>query len=190
MESLLHQNKTFEGIIYAEKVIKGREFEGCSFRACDFSNSNFSHSRFSDCTFIGCNLAMMKLNGSTLDGIMFKDCKLVGMDFSECADFLFSVRFENCLLDFASFARKKMAKTLFKDSSLKGAMFTNAVLSKALFENSNLEGAVFDSTNLQEANFITAYNYALDPERNNIKKAKFSQYGLAGLLAKYDIRVE
>lgn len=189
MESEIHQNKTFERIIYAEKVVKNREFEQCTFKSCDFSKSDFSYSRFSDSAFIDCNLALMKLNQATLDNIVFKDCKLIGMNFSDCSDFLFSARFENCLLDFASFSNKKMGKTVFKDSSLKSAEFTNAFLSKALFENTNLSGAVFNRTNLQEANFVTAYNYSIDPELNNIKRATFSQHGLAGLLAKYGIRV-
>lgn len=189
MESTIHQDKTFKQIVYAEKVVKNREFEGCTFKSCDFSNSNFSHSRFSDCSFIDCNLALMKLNQSTLDNITFKDCKLIGMNFHECADFLFSVRFESCLLDFVSFANKKMGKTIFNNSSLKNAVFANAQLNKALFAHTNLEGAVFNRTNLQEADFLTAYNYTIDPEQNQIRKAKFSTDGVAGLLAKYDIRI-
>ncbi|MGB5462457.1 MAG: pentapeptide repeat-containing protein, partial [Aureibaculum sp.] len=34
------------------------------------------------------------------------------------------------------------------------------------------------------------YNYSIDPEKNPIKKAKFSQDGIGGLLDKYDIVIE
>lgn len=190
MESQIHENKAFEKVTYAGKGTWSKEFEQCTFKSCDFSESSFSQCRFTDCQFIGCNLAMLKLNRSTLSNVGFKECKLIGVNFSECEDFLFTVRFENCILDYASFMKKKMPKTQFLNSSLKNVTFAHANLTKAMFDNTDLEGTVFERTELKEANFATAYNYTLDPEQNNIKKARFSQYGIAGLLTKYDIRIE
>ncbi|GHA72619.1 pentapeptide repeat-containing protein [Pontibacter akesuensis] len=190
MEALLHEGKTFEKISYSGKEVKGREFEGCTFRQCDFSNSNFSHNRFVDCQFIGCNLAMMKLNGTSLRDAIFEDCKLTGINFHECEDFLFSVQFEGCILDYASFMKKKMPKTKFSHTSLKNVDFSNANLAGAMFDNTNLEGAVFSRTELKEANFLTAYNFNIDPEINSLTKARFSLHGIPGLLTKYKIRVE
>jgi fluoroquinolone resistance protein len=43
---------------------------------------------------------------------------------------------------------------------------------------------------LEKADFRTAYNYSIDPEKNRIKKAKFSIFGVTGLLDKYDIEIE
>jgi len=43
---------------------------------------------------------------------------------------------------------------------------------------------------LEKVNFLTSYNYSIDPENNRLKKAKFSMNGLAGLLGKYDIEIE
>ncbi|MDX5418430.1 MAG: pentapeptide repeat-containing protein [Hymenobacteraceae bacterium] len=190
MDEQLHQDKTFEKILYPNKAIKGREFENCIFKNCDFSSGDFSNNRFTDCEFVGCNLAMLKLGGSTLNGVTFKECKLTGINFSECEEFLFTVRFEHCLMDYTSFLLRKMPKTHFINSSLKNAVFEQANLTKAKFDNTDLEGAVFERTNLNDADLVTAYNYIIDPELNNIKKAKFSQNGLAGLLTRYDIRVE
>jgi len=72
----------------------------------------------------------------------------------------------------------------------KRADFTETDLTMAVFTNCDLMGATFVQTNLKKADFRTAKNYALDPELNRIKGATFSQYGLAGLLAKYDIVIE
>ncbi|MHC2992763.1 MCBG-like protein [Pontibacter sp. HJ8] len=190
MEALIHQDKTFDKVIYPGKAIRNREFEDCIFRNCDFSNGDFSQNRFTDCQFMGCNLAMLKLNRSTLSNVRFKECKLTGINFSECEEFLFTVRFEGCLLDYASFLKRKMPKTHFINTSLKNTVFEQAILTKAVFENTDLAGAVFERTQLNEANLVTAYNYIIDPELNTIKKAKFSQYGLSGLLAKYDIQIQ
>ena len=46
-----------------------------------------------------------------------------------------------------------------------------------------------DRTNLSGADFSTAFNFDIDPEANTIKKAKFSSYGLQGLLTKYNLQI-
>lgn len=69
MERIVHEDKTFEKVVYAEKVVKWREFQSCSFINCDFSNSEFYYSKFLDCTFEGCNLSMMKLSESTVNNV-------------------------------------------------------------------------------------------------------------------------
>jgi uncharacterized protein YjbI with pentapeptide repeats len=63
-------------------------------------------------------------------------------------------------------------------------------LTEALFDNCNLRLTVFSETIANKADFSTSYNYTIDPEKNKIKKAKFSLDGLVGLLAKYDIVVK
>jgi hypothetical protein len=50
--------------------------------------------------------------------------------------------------------------------------------------------ANFDSTNLEKVDLRTAFNYSISPERNRIKKAKFSSQGLVGLLQHHDIIIE
>ncbi|TXK44287.1 pentapeptide repeat-containing protein [Pontibacter qinzhouensis] len=190
MEAVFHQDKTFEKINYAGQVVHDREFENCTFKRCDFTGSQFAGCRFHDCTFEGCNLAMIKLNRSTLNNVVFTECKLTGINFSECEDMLFTVKFDTCILDYASFMRKKMPGTRFTSSSLKEVVFSQANLEKAVFDNSNLERAIFNQTQLKSADFVTAYNFDIDPEFNNIKNARFSQYGLPGLLTKHDLRVE
>src|SRR5690606_13347999 len=85
---------------------------------------------------------------------------------------------------------KKLVKTNFLDCSIKNAIFTDADLTKAVFNRADLAGTVFSHTLLKEADFTTAINYALDPALNVVKKAKFSLYGLPGLLAQYDIKVQ
>jgi fluoroquinolone resistance protein len=190
MEATTHENKTFEKVIYCGKEVKNKEFEHCTFKDCDLSDSLFLNNRFTECIFTGCNLSMTKLAGSSLRDVSFKHCKLLGVNFSECEDFLFSVHFENCILDYASFVRKKMTKTKFIHTSLKQVAFSGSNLSQAVFDHSDLADAVFNGTDLKEADFRTANNYVIDPELNSIKKAKFSLHGVVGLLVKYGIRIE
>ncbi len=190
MNEHLHQNKVFEKVTYSQKEIKNREFESCTFQQCDLSESNFIGCRFIDCTFSSCNLTMLKLNRCTMSNALFRDSKILGVNFSNCEDSLFSVRFEGCVADYASFMNKKMAKTVFRQTSLKQVNFANAVLTQAVFDGCDLYDATFNRTQLNEADFRTARNYIIDPENNPVRKAKFSAYGLVGLLTKYNLHIE
>jgi fluoroquinolone resistance protein len=189
MQPLIHDSKTFEDVSYTEQLIKGREFHDCTFKKCDFSNSDFSHCKFVDCVFEGCNLSMMKLGGTTLNHAEFKHCTVLGVNFSQCQDFLFTVGFDSCILDYASFMGKKMLKTNFIKTSLKEVSFTGANLAGSVFDETNLADAVFNQTDLTSVNFTTAFNYILNPELNVMRKAIFSIDGVAGLLGKYNIKI-
>ncbi|HEX8574958.1 MAG TPA: pentapeptide repeat-containing protein [Flavobacterium sp.] len=190
MEDLIHINKTFNKTVFSNATINNREFDSCIFKNCDFSNSDFSKSTFLDCEFIDCNLGMVKLSGTSLKNVRFQTCKLLGILFHECDDFLFEVHFQNCILDYASFSNKKMTKTKFDSCSIKEVNFSNSNLTNAVFHNCDLDRAVFNETQLAGVDFRSAYNFKIDPEFNPMKKAKFSGQGIIGLLDKYDIKIE
>jgi uncharacterized protein YjbI with pentapeptide repeats len=68
--------------------------------------------------------------------------------------------------------------------------FTETNLSVAVFDHCDLSGSIFDGTKLEKADLRSAYNYSIDPERNRLKKAKFSWPGLTGLLNKHGLIIE
>jgi uncharacterized protein YjbI with pentapeptide repeats len=190
MEDLIHIQKTFEKVIFINKKVNNREFEDCIFKKCDFSNSDFSNNTFMDCEFIDCNLSMTQLRGTSLKTVNFSNCKLLGIEFQSCTDFLFAGNFQDCVLDYSSFANKKIPKTKFNNCSMKEVSFIGANLTQSVFDNCNLDNAIFNDTQLKEVNFLTAYNYKIDPEFNPMKKARFSTQGIPGLLDKYDIKIQ
>ena len=190
MKNLIHTHKTFEKVSFIGKTVNNREFEDCVFKNCDFSNSNFCNNTFMDCEFIDCNLSMTELTGTSLKTVHFKECKLLGIQFHLCADFLFSVSFQDCVLDYSSFTNKKIPKTKFNSCSMKEVTFIGTNLTNSSFENCNLDNAIFNDTQLAGADFRTAYNYKIDPEFNPMRKAKFSTQGIEGLLDKYDLIIK
>ena len=190
MEALTHEDKTFDKLVQPGRAFHGRIFEQCTFTRCDLSKSDFAKSRFIDCTFIGCDLSMIKLRGASLQHVVFKECKLLGVDFSVCSEMLFSPWFEQCILDHSVFAGRRMAKTHFNRCSLKGVDFEQAELNEAVFDTCDLQDAVFDRTQLRTADLTSAFNYRIDPERNDVQGARFSMDGALSLLAKYGIVIE
>ncbi len=190
MQNTLYEDKTFENITRSGEEIVNREFEGCCFKNCTLSDTVFNSIVLIECTFIGCNLSMMKLKNCRMNDVSFKGCKILGVNFGECIDSSLEVKFEDCILDYSLFTKKKMWKTQFLNTSLKNADFTETDLTGSKFVKCDLDGAVFANTVCKDVDFVSAANYVIDPEHNNIRKAKFSEHGLAGLLVKYDIRIE
>ena len=68
--------------------------------------------------------------------------------------------------------------------------FVEAELTNASFKDCDLTNAVFENTLLEGADFRTAFNFSIDPERNEISRARFSVQNVVGLLGKYRIRIE
>jgi len=188
-EELFFTQQLFQQINQLEKGTRKTTFEGCSFKNCDFSQENFKGCNFINCEFDACNLSMVKFKDVALDGVTFKHSKLIGVDFSIAKDFLFSVHFSDCILDYATFVKKKNKRAKFINCALKGADFSGADLTLSVFSRCDLSGAVFGRTMLAQVDFSEAYNFSIDPELNNLRKAIFSQAGLSGLLHKYDIVV-
>ncbi len=182
----LFQDQTFEKIT----TLPLWEYENCHFLSCDLSECDLSQIRLIDCVFDKCNLSMAKVWSTSMQHINFVDCKLHGIEWSQSAAFLFEVSFRDSLLDFGSFSGIKMQKTEFTGCHITEVNFAQADLTGSIFDRCDLLGSIFQNTILEKVDFTTARRYAIDPEVNKMKKAKFCLEWVPGLLAKYDIIVK
>ena len=190
MDITLHEQKSFESIDYSEKAVTDSEFYKCDFIKCDFTKCDLSDIDFIDCNFKECNFTLCIMKNSGFKDIKFNNCKIIGIDFSVCNNFLFTVSFNDCHLDYSTFHSKKMRKTEFINCTLKQVDFTKVDLTASVFSYCDLSNAIFNQTILEKVDFRTAVNYTLEPDNNKIKKARFSLKGLPGLLSTYDIDIE
>lgn len=180
------ESQVFEG----STGLQRGEYENCTFVNCDLSESDFNGFKFIDCSFEGCNLSMIKPTHAAFQEVTFKDSKMLGIRFDTASGFGLSFSFENCRLDHSSFFRLKLRKVRFRNCDMEGVDFGEADLTEALFESTKLVQAIFDNTILEKADLRTASGFSIDPERNKLKKARFSQTNIAGLLDKYQIQVD
>lgn len=183
-------NETFEGKNYSGQALQKQEYDTCVFKGCDFSEADLSGTSFMDCEFIDCNISNAKLKDTSFRDVTFKNCKLLGLNFSVCNKFLSLLKFEDCVLTIASFFKLKLGGTKFKNCNLREADFAEADFTASVFTNCDFSGAIFDNTVLEKADFRTSYNFSISPEKNKIKKAKFSLNTVAGLLESYNIEIE
>jgi fluoroquinolone resistance protein len=178
------EGKEFKSIDFTEKGLPKGEYENCTFDSCVLAGCSLSGSVFIDCEFRNCDLSMANILDTAFREVQFAGCKLLGLHFESCNKFLLSMDFEGCQLNLSSFYKLSL-----KNSSLREADFAEADLTGATFSNCDLAGALFDHTVLEKADLRTSTNYSIDPEKNRIRKAKFSLPEVLGLLHKYEIDV-
>jgi len=190
MADFILDDTTIEKRDFTKTPFQKGEYNNCSFISCNFSQSDLSNCLFIDCTFKDCEFSLANIYNTAFQNITFTNCKLMGLHFEDCNRFLLKMNFSHTILNLASFYKLQIKETLFEHCDIQEADFTETDLQNAVFDNCNLDKTVFNNTNLQKANFLTAYNYIIDPEQNNLKKAQFSLHGCAGLLYKYDISIQ
>lgn len=190
MEKTLLQNKKFEKIDFTVSTPDSTEYEDCLFTNCNFYNGNLTDISFEKCTFEGCDFSLAKLNNTVFIDVQFLNCKLLGLHFEDCSKFILTFFFENCILKLSSFYKLHMKKTRFVNCNLQETDFSGADLSGAVFDGCDLHRAIFDLTKLEKADFYTSFQYSINPEKNKLKKARFSRREVIGLLNQYDLRIE
>ena len=112
------EEETFQNNDYTTADLPKGEYECCTFKNCNFAESDLAEVRFMDCEFISCNLSNSKMNNASMQDVSFKDCKILGVQFEDCNQFAFNVRFENCQVNFSSFHKMKLAKSRFINCQL------------------------------------------------------------------------
>ena len=184
------ENTNFEKQNYSQVALTKAEYDNCKFVNCVFLDSDLSNVNFTECEFQDCDLSNVNLRHTVLNDVNFSNCKLLGLQFNHCSDFLFSVSFKECNLSLASFYQVKTKGTKFNTCALQQVDFTEAHLTNSQFNDCDFKAAIFERTILEKSDFRTSYNYVIDPEVNKIKKAKFSIPEVLGLLRKYNIEVK
>ena len=84
----------------------------------------------------------------------------------------------------------ELKNTKFKDCLLREVDFVETDMTGLNFVQCDFEGALFENTVLRKADFRSSFNYSINPELNQIAKAKFSLPEIKGLLNHYDIEIE
>lgn len=183
-------DETFKGVDYTKKAIVKGEYDNCTFLNCNFSGIYASNIGFIECEFINCNFSNADIGNTAFKTATFIECKMLGLKFNKCDPFLLILKFTNCQLNMSSFYQLSVPNTHFINCNLQEVDFTETNLSRAVFDNCDLKYAIFNETSLENANFATAYNFEINPSKNRMKKALFSNNNVIGLLKSFDILLD
>jgi fluoroquinolone resistance protein len=127
--------------------------------------------------------------------VEFTRSKLIGIDWTTTDSSgvnraLFSVSFEDCVLDYCSFYGLTVAKTKLTRCSAIGVELSEADLRETDCSGTDFAQARFSRANLERANFVGALNYGIDPLDCRIKGARFSLPEAALLLTSLGVVIE
>lgn len=184
------ENKTFIGLHMEDADLGGTTFNECAFVDCAFINCDFRNVALSNCEFKNSNLSNMPMTHAKMSEVLFIQCKLVGLDFSACKKLLFSIKLDACIVQMCNFSSLKMVGLSFGMTELNECDFYEANLAGTDFRGCNLQGSLFENCDLREADFRNAFNYLIDPNKNQVKKAKFSMPEALSLLAPLELVIE
>ncbi len=183
-------DKDFEKIDFSKEQLPAREFDNCTFIECTFKKVDISNCNFVDCRFVACDLSLVQVYDTGFKSVLFESCKMIGIDFQNCSNFLFSLEINNSQLSMSSFIDMSLKSSIFNHCLLQEVDFTDADLRGSVFNDCDFNRAIFLSTRMQKMDFRTNMNYSIQPEMNSISGAKFSLTGVKGLLHTYNIIVE
>lgn len=167
---------------FLDADLKHRVFRNCIFEGCNFTNAQLTGSKCIDCKWIKCNLSMVKWDGCRLQGNRFEECKIVGGNFAKCDPTFLSLSFKKCLINMGNFSDLKLKGISFAGSVVRETHFSNANLSEADFSECDLSGSLFHHADLSKANFVSAFNFSINPLNNKLKGTRFSKEMALSLL--------
>ncbi|MBI9102486.1 MAG: pentapeptide repeat-containing protein [Spirochaetales bacterium] len=185
-----NDKKFYTNIDFEEIDIRDVSFERCKFSSCLFNEISMADTIFTGCIFEKCSIVLARLENTTFNDVLFKGCKMIGLDFTKANDFLMTMAFDETILDNIYFFDKKIRKTNFINCRIKNSDFTRVDLSGSDFTESLFEHVTFSQCKLEKADFRSARGYQIDPETNNLKKARFTLPEAQSFLAYLGINIE
>ena len=166
--------ETFEGSDFRGATLRSKSFSDCEFRECSFQKADFRYSVFENCRLSGCDLTMALVADARFLDVEFKDCKLMGIDWSQVSGLVFSVGFTRCVLSHGSFIDLAMKNVRVIDCRADETNFSGSNLQGADFSRTNLEAAKFAGADLTRADLSQATNYAINPNDSILRDTRFS----------------
>jgi uncharacterized protein YjbI with pentapeptide repeats len=193
-KQILSDGKFYEDVVFERseftgKILKNAEFYQCEFASSDFMKTSFEKCRFEKCVFKNSDFSLARIKDCFFITCKFTDCKLIGIDWTIARE-PFRADFSGCRLDNSVFYKLDLRMAKITECSLISADFESANLSKAKLNGCDMSGCKFINTNLSGADFRDAINYAVNPQANNIRSARFSLPEAITLLNYLDITIE
>ena len=183
----------FEGLTQDEAQLMDSEFEDCVFVRSTFRQVEFRSCRFADCVFERCDLSLVRLPGTVLSGVVFKECKIVGVNWTEAGWRTISlhdpVKFMKSILNESTFLGIALPGLELIDCVAHNVDFRESDLKDADFSGTSLEGSMFAGADLSGADLRRARGYAIDARETVVEGGRFALPEAISLLAGLGVEV-
>lgn len=187
-ETVYHR-EIFNGLQGTGRELAQLTFRQCRFEGCDFSECRWPKTRFIGCEFVECNLSLTELKDCSLNEVVFRECKLIGVNWSTAA-LLKKLSFYDSILNYGTFLGVTLPKTVFENCVCQNVYFAESNFAGSRFSGTDLQEAQFAQVDLRRADFRRAKNYMLSPMANQIVGGKFVMPEALALLYGLEIELE
>jgi fluoroquinolone resistance protein len=183
------EKKTITGVHTGAVSLYDATYTDCTFSGCSFTRTDLTNTTFTDCSFTNCEFILCKIDGTTIDSVHFKSCRLTGINFTEASEYGFSPDFTDSLLDNCVFYDNSLTRDFFINTTLRNTDFTNCRLKNVDFSGTRFQTCAILGCNLEGSDFRSASGYAIDPSANKLKGARFSLPEAASFLKYIGVNV-
>lgn len=130
---------------------KHLQMEDCLLERIVMDPIDAEGSSFVNIVFESCDLSNAKIGSSSIHQILFKNCKLIGTDFSESS--IQNVIFDTCDMSYSNFSLSKMRLVQIKDCKVMGSSFNDVKMQNMILEESIFTECEFLHTSLKNIDF-------------------------------------
>ncbi|MEZ4470590.1 MAG: pentapeptide repeat-containing protein [bacterium] len=148
------------------------EFYGCTFVGCAWPDAQTTRWILEGCRFESCDLSLWRPVGCTFADVAFRECKLVGVEWTAVSPLRFEARFDACDLSLGRFSGLDLTHARFTDCRLREADLASVNLRRAALGGSDLEGAALEGADLRDADLRGATLPPLDLDATRLRGAR------------------
>lgn len=185
---------TFSDLHYPSATIQNKVFENCKFINANFTEAKFIGCKFVDCEFKSCNLSAAQFDDSSFSEVTFYESKIIGVNWTKlkwpAIKLSSPFQFYKSNISHSSFYSLELRELIIEACKAHDVDFRTADLTDANFVLTDFERSQFMHTTLYSADFTDAINYHIDPNKNDIRKAKFSMPDVINLLHHFEIEIQ
>jgi fluoroquinolone resistance protein len=187
-----YDGELLSGLRLEDASLARATFTGCRFERVALGRADLAGVAFDEVELADCDLSSATLAGAKLRDVVFRGCKLLGIDWSAIAQSPIGqpLVFERCQLDHGIFRGLNLRGSAFRDCSAREIDVTGAILTDVVFAGSDLTRARFGRTRLTGADLRGATGYAFDPRENEVRGLRVALPDAAELLRALEITVE
>ena len=184
----------FIDINFPDRELKNIIFENCGFISCNFSETKFHGCKFIDCELRASNLSNSQFDESSFSEVMFYDSKAIGINWTKLRwpyiKLSSPFQFYKTDISHSSFYSLELKELVIEECKAHDVDFRSADLSGSFFMATDFKNSQFMLTKLYAADLTDAINYFINPNKNDVLKAKFSMPDVINLLHSFDIEIQ
>lgn len=191
LEEVSLLKEEMEGVLLQGKTISNRkerlQIESSSLKSVVFESLHAEGSSLVSIIFDSCDLSNAKIGCSSVHQIVFKNCKLIGTDFSESS--IQNVIFDTCDMSYSNFSLSKMRYVKIKDSKLMGSSFNEVKMQKIVLCESLFTECEFLHTSLKDIDFSGCSIEGMKTSYEDIKGIIVDERGALALASLLGIQI-